>query len=335
MTIWRHPGRHRVAVYLRHGVVPLELGIAHQLFGGARDDSGALLYEVVTCAHQAGQQVRTDADFPVTVAHGRQAFDEADTVLIPATHEEGPPELGGTLDRELRMAFDRIRPGTRIASICTGAFVLAAAGLLDGHTATTHWLSAEQFRRLYPNVRLDPDVLYTDGGNVLTSAGEAAGIDLCLHMIRRDFGATVANELAKRVVVPAHRAGGQAQYIAHPVRGIRESSTGRAREWALTQLGRTLSLTELAARESMSVRTFTRRFRDEVGISPIQWLTQQRIERARQLLEQTDLPIDRIAEDVGFGTAVSLRQHLRATLGVSPSAYRSTFRSTTSSGSVR
>ncbi|MEV0082286.1 helix-turn-helix domain-containing protein [Saccharopolyspora sp. NPDC050642] len=317
----------RVAVLVRHGVMPMELGLVHQLFGRALSPAGEPLYEVVTCALVPGM-VRTDADFPIHVAHGPEALAEADTVIFPATHEPDETETEGRLGAELAAAFALIRPGTRIASICTGVFVLAAAGLLDGRRATTHWRSCDQFRRLYPAVRLDPDVLYTDDGDVLTSAGEASGIDLCLHMIRCDHGAAVANEVARTTVVPPHRDGGQAQYIRRPMPEPQSASTAQARAWALEHLDRPLTLRELAVRESMSVRTFTRRFRDEVGVSPLQWLTQQRIERARQLLEETDLSVDRIAADAGFGTAASLRQHLQATLGVSPSAYRGTFRGT-------
>ncbi|MFF5992727.1 GlxA family transcriptional regulator [Prauserella flavalba] len=317
--------RHRVAVLVRHGVMPLELGLVHQLFGAARSARGEPLYEVVTCALEAGL-VRTDADFPIHVAHGPEVLDGAGTVVLPATHEPDETETEGKLGDALAAALARIRPGTRIASICTGAFVLAAAGLLDGRTATTHWQSAEQFRRLYPRVELNPDVLYTDSGDILTSAGEASGIDLCLHLIRRDHGAAVANDVARRTVVPPHRDGGQAQYVPRPVAEPHVSSTGAARAWALQRLHRPLTLRELAEQESLSVRTFTRRFREEVGLSPGQWLTQQRISRARQLLEETDLPVDRVAEDSGFGTAASLRQHLHAALGVSPTAYRTTFR---------
>jgi transcriptional regulator GlxA family with amidase domain len=329
--------RQRIAVLVRHGVVPLELGIVHQLFGGARGADGERLYDVATCAEVAGE-VRTDADFPIQVAHGPQALARADTVIVPASHENGQPETDGVLSERLAAALAHIRPGTRLASICTGAFVLAAAGLLEGRRATTHWQSAEQFRALFPGVDLDPGVLYTDDGDILTSAGEAAGIDLCLHMIRRDHGAAVANDLARRTVVPPHREGGQAQYIARPVPEPRLSSTAAARAWALRNLDRPLSLRELATCESMSVRTFTRRFREEVGLTPVQWLTAQRLQRARQLLEETDLPVDRVAEQAGFGTAASLRQQLHATLGVSPRAYRNTFRGpdgTTSTGTVR
>jgi len=325
MGVFREAGRHRVAVLVRHGVLPMELGIVHQLFGGAVSARGVPLYEVVTCALAPGE-VRTDADFSINVSQGTAALAEADTVIVPASHEEDELHATRGLGDPLSDAFARIRPGTRTASICTGAFVLGAAGLLTGRRATTHWRSAELFRNAYPDVMLDPDVLYTDEGEVLTSAGEASGIDLCLHMIRRDHGSAVANEVARRTVVPPHREGGQAQFIRRPVPDTRGTSTGAARTWALANLDRPLTLRELAAKEAMSRRTFTRRFREEVGTSPGQWLTRQRVDRARQLLEETDLPVDRIASDSGFGTAASLRLHLQTALGVSPSAYRSTFR---------
>ncbi|MQA11323.1 MAG: helix-turn-helix domain-containing protein [Pseudonocardiaceae bacterium] len=325
MAVFQRSGRHRVAVLVRHGVMPMELGLVHQMFGQARSASGEPLYEVVTCTLLPGA-VRTDADFPIHVAHGPEALAEADTVIVPATHEPDETETEGRLGAQLAEAFDGIQPETRIASICTGAFVLAAAGLLTGRRATTHWKSVDQFRRLYPDVNLDPDVLYTDEGDVLTSAGEASGIDLCLHMIRGDHGAAVANDVARSTVVPPHRDGGQAQFIRRPVPEPQVSSTGAARAWALEHLDRPLTLRELAGRESMSIRTFNRRFREEVGITPMQWLGQRRIERARQLLEETDLPVEAIATEAGFGTTASLRQHLHAALGISPTAYRSTFR---------
>ncbi|MGX1755739.1 GlxA family transcriptional regulator [Streptomyces lydicus] len=331
---------HRVAVLVRDGMLPIEVGIVHRIFGEARSAGGERLYELVTCALEPGE-VRTDTDFTVNVAHGPEALAAADTVVVPASGADygcgadygsgadygcGEGGSAGRLSPAMAAALGRIRPGTRIASICTGAFVLAAAGLLDGRRATTHWRSVEDFRQLFPAVELDPDVLYTDEGEVLTAAGVASGIDLCLHMVRCDHGAAVANDVARRTVVPPHREGGQAQYIRRPVPEPQVSSTGVARAWALEHLDRPLSLRELAARESMSVRTFTRRFRDEVGVSPLQWLTQQRIERARQLLEETELTVDRIAAEAGFGTAASLRMHLQAVLGVSPRAYRRTFR---------
>ncbi|MGH3360159.1 MAG: GlxA family transcriptional regulator [Nocardioidaceae bacterium] len=316
--------RHRVVVLARHGVMPLELGLVHQIFGSARSGSGDRLYEVQTVALEAGT-VRTDADFAIQVHGGATALAGADTVVVPASHEQDEMP-GHGLDTALIRAFAGMPPGTRIASICTGSFVLAAAGLLDGRRATTHWKSAATFRAAFPKVELVPDVLYTDNGDVLTSAGEVSGIDLCLHMIRRDHGAAVANAVARTNVVPPHRDGGQAQYIRLPIPEPRQSSTRSARAWALEHLGRPLTLRELADCESMSVRTFTRRFREEVGMSPGRWLAQQRLDRARQLLEETDQPVDRIAADTGFGTGASLRQHLHTALGVSPSAYRRTFR---------
>jgi transcriptional regulator GlxA family with amidase domain len=338
-------GPHRVAVLVRDGVMPLELGLVHQMFGSA-EAGGRRLYEVVTCALRPGP-VRTDADFPVLVERGPEALDGAATVVVPASHAADAVEsavgsaVGSTGDAgegpaggagygepsaALRAALARVRPGARVASVCTGAFVLAAVGLLDGRRATTHWKSAELFRRRFPAVRLQPDVLYTEDGGVLTSAGEAAGIDLCLHMIRADHGAAVANDVARRTVVPPHRDGGQAQYVPRPVAEPELGTTGRARAWALAHLDRPIALRELAAQESMSVRTFSRRFREETGVTPLQWLTRQRVERARHLLEETDRSVDRVAADAGFGTAASLRQHMQAALGVSPTAYRGTFR---------
>ncbi|WP_217999317.1 GlxA family transcriptional regulator [Nocardiopsis trehalosi] len=327
MTVFAHPDRHPVAVLVRDGLMPMELGIVHQILGQARDDRGRPLYEVATCAVTPGE-VATDADFPIGVRHGPEALAAARTVVVPASHAPDAADASGVLDPRTAAALARIRPGTRVASICTGAFVLAAAGLLDGRRATTHWNSAELFRRLFPRVDLDPDVLYTDDGDVLTAAGEAAGIDLCLHIVRADHGAAVANEVARRTVVPPHREGGQAQYIRRPVPAA-DASTGRARAWALAHLDRRVTLRDLADQEATSVRTLTRRFRDETGLTPVQWLTRRRVERACELLERTDLPVDRIAADAGFGTGASLRQHLHAALGVSPSTYRATFRGPT------
>ncbi|MGR8012082.1 GlxA family transcriptional regulator [Streptomyces hypolithicus] len=318
-------GRHRVAVLVRDGLLTMELGIVHRLLRQAVSPAGEPLYEVLTCTPEPGD-VRTDADVTVHVAHGTDILAEADTVIVPASDEDYSPRAAPCLPPRLAASLARIRPGTRIASICTGAFVLAAAGLLDGKRATTHWRSAADLQRLHPGVRVDAGVLYTDDGNVLTSAGVASGIDLCLHMIRCDHGAAVASEVARGTVVPPHRDGGQAQYIQRPVTVPGESSTGAARAWALAHLDRPVSLAELADRAAMSTRTFSRRFCAETGQTPVQWLTAQRVDLARRLLEETDLPVDRVAAAAGFGTAVSLRQHLHAALGVPPSAYRATFR---------
>ncbi|ATW49106.1 GlxA family transcriptional regulator [Streptomyces xantholiticus] len=318
-------GRHRVVVLALTGLLPFELGIPHRIFGRAKDADGRHPYEIITCGLTAGP-VRTDADFAVSVEHGPEVLATADTVVVPASYELGPVYEEGRLTDELAAALAYIRPGTRMVSICTGGYVLAAAGYLDGRPATTHWSSADHFQRLFPSVKVDADVLFIDDGDVLTSAGVAAGLDLCLHIVRRDHGAAVANEVARRTVVPPHRDGGQAQYIHRPVPEPQVATTTAARAWALGRLHEPLQLRDLADQESMSVRTFTRRFREEVGISPGQWLTQQRVERARHLLESTDLSVDQVARDAGFGTAQSMRQHLQAALGVPPTVYRRTFR---------
>ncbi|MET9845754.1 GlxA family transcriptional regulator [Streptomyces ossamyceticus] len=322
------PGaRHRVVVLALDGLLPFELGIPQRIFGKARGADGRRLYDIVTCSVRPPGPVETDADFAVLVANGPEALATADTVVVPASHELGPVYEDGVLTPELAAALAHIRPGTRLVSICTGGYILAAAGFLDGRPATTHWYHAEHFQRLFPQVRVDADVLFVDDGDILTSAGVAAGIDLCLHLVRRDHGTAVANDVARRTVVPPHRDGGQAQYIQRPVPQPQSAGTTAARAWALARLHEPIQLRDMARQESLSVRTFTRRFREEVGVSPGQWLTRQRVERARHLLESTDLSIDQIAHDAGFGTAQSMRQHLQGALGVTPTAYRRTFRS--------
>ncbi|MFJ8534124.1 GlxA family transcriptional regulator [Streptomyces sp. NPDC093591] len=322
----RHFRPHRTVVLALDGALPFELGIPHRIFGRPKDAQGRHLYEVITCSIRPPGPVQTDADFAIQVEHGPEALATADTVIIPASYELGPVFEEGVLTDQLAAALAHIRPGTRLASICTGVYVLAAAGLLDGRPATTHWADAERFQRLFPRTKVDADVLFIDDGDILTSAGVAAGIDLCLHMVRRDHGTAIANEVARRTVVPPHRDGGQAQYIHRPVPDPQQASTTSARAWALGRLHEPIQLRDMAEQEAMSVRTFTRRFREEVGVSPGQWLTQQRVERARHLLESTDLSVDQVARDAGFGTAQSMRQHLQAALGVTPTSYRRTFR---------
>ncbi|MEV0317062.1 GlxA family transcriptional regulator [Streptomyces sp. NPDC050658] len=317
---------HRVVVLALDGVIPFELGIPQRIFGRARDSEGTHLYEVVTASIRPPGPVRTDADFAIVVENGPEVLATADTVVVPASYELGPVYEEGRLTDALAAALSHIRPGTRLVSICTGGYVLAAAGYLDGRRATTHWASAEHFQRLFPQITVDADVLFIDDGDVLTSAGVAAGVDLCLHVVRADHGSAVANEVARRTVVPPHRDGGQAQYIQRPVPEPQLATTTTARGWALAHLHAPIQLRDMADQESMSVRTFTRRFREEVGISPGQWLAQQRVERARHLLESSDLSVDQVAREAGFGTPQSMRQHLQAALGVTPTAYRRTFR---------
>ncbi|MFE9694790.1 GlxA family transcriptional regulator [Micromonospora sp. NPDC005806] len=316
---------HRIAVLALDGVVGLDLGTPAQVFGTARTDDLTPLYAVATCT-PGRQPIRSTAGFQVLPDHGLELLESADTVIVPGIHE-GSPMTDGTVDPEvaaaLRAAHER---GARIMSICTGAFVLAAVGLLDGRRATTHWAYADRFRRLHPGVDLDPEVLFLDSDGVLTSAGVAAGIDLCLHVIRTDHGSAVANRSARRCVVPPWRDGGQAQYIERPVPRTTETGTAATREWARQRLHQPVALRDLAAHARMSVRTFTRHFRSETGLSPAQWLLQQRTEHARLLLETTDLTVDEIARHAGFGTTAALRQHFHHRVGVAPTAYRHTFR---------
>ncbi|GAB4588326.1 GlxA family transcriptional regulator [Nocardia sp. IFM 10818] len=314
---------HHVVVLALDGVYPFELSIPVRIFGTAAAADDSPLYRVSTCTLD-GEPVRTSADFTVAVAHDAEILTTADTLVIPP-FTCGDSQQRNWLPTELAAALRLLRPEARIVSICTASYVLAAAGLLDNRPATTHWNEAAHFQRAFPQVRVDPDVLFIDDGRVLTAAGVAAGVDLCLHLLRRDHGSEVANRVARLCVVPPWRAGGQAQFIERPVPEPTASTTAATREWALRQLSRPLTLAELAAHARMSVRTFCRRFRDEVGMPPGQWLTQQRLDHARRLLETTDLPVDQVAAAAGFGTGAALRQHLSAVLGVSPIAYRRTF----------
>jgi transcriptional regulator GlxA family with amidase domain len=291
---WQDLAMHQVAVLALDGVVPFELSIPARIFGAATDAADQPLYDVATCT-PGGEAVATADDFRLSVRRVLQAL------------------------RDLPRA-------TRVASICTGAFVLAAAGLLDDRRATTHWRESDALQRAFPRVRVDADVLFVDDGAVLTSAGVAAGVDLCLHMVRRDHCAAVAGRVARRCVVPPWRDGGQAQYIERPVPPVADTSTGGSRDWALAHLDRPLTLAELATRSGMSVRTFSRRFRAEVGLTPLQWLVQQRVDRARSMLEAGDEPVERVATRAGFATAASMRLHFRAVVGVSPAGYRRTFK---------
>jgi transcriptional regulator GlxA family with amidase domain len=260
--------------------------------------------------------------FDVVTRYGLDEVATADTVIVCAGHYErlNPPEA--VLDA-LRTAHAR---GARIASMCTGAFVLAAAGLLDGRRATTHWMHAEELATQYPSIEVDPKVLYIDEGDVLTSAGTAAGIDLCLHIVRKDDGADVANAVARRMVVPPHRDGGQAQYIDQPLHAGESTNLGPMLDWARSQLHRPLTIDDLAAQAAMSQRSFLRHFRARTGTTPLQWLVHERVARARELLETTDDTIDRIAQRCGFGSAQTLRTHFTRISQISPSRYRQRFR---------
>jgi AraC family transcriptional regulator, transcriptional activator FtrA len=252
---------------------------------------------------------------------GLEAFSRAATIVIPGWCDAAAPPPPRLLDA-LRRAHKR---GARLVSICSGVFVLAAAGVLDGKRATTHWRYASQLAERYPAVQVDPDVLYIDEGNVLTSAGSAAGIDLLLHIVRLDYGAAIANQVARRLVVPPHRDGGQAQYVSAPVRESGERGLAPLLDWARRHLQQPLAIAQLARRAAMSERNFARRFRAETGTTPHRWLTHERLLAAQRLLETTDDSIDRIAEAVGLQTAPTLRHHFRRIFHTSPAVYRRRF----------
>jgi transcriptional regulator GlxA family with amidase domain len=315
---------HEVAVLALDGVVGLELGLPHRMLALAEDDRGRLLYRV-RIATPDGRPVRTSDGFSVLPGHDLSLLEEAHTVVVPGM-EGGPALTEGRIPDDLRTALRAAAEHARMVSICTGSSVLAAAGLLDGRPASTHWRDTEQFRRQFPAVRLDPDVLFVDDGDVLTSAGVAAGIDLLLHIVRRDHGSGVANRVARRNVVAPWREGGQSQFIERPLPDARNSGTATTRAWAGERLGEPLTLAALAEHARMSVRTFTRRFREETGMSPQRWLTAQRLALARHLLESTDTSVDRIAATAGFGTPASFRAQFRTALGVAPLSYRRTYR---------
>ncbi|MEU1981697.1 helix-turn-helix domain-containing protein [Nocardia sp. NPDC019395] len=317
---------HLVAVLLLEPVVGFDATIPPLVFGQATDDDGTPLYRVVTCALEPGP-VRATSGYSLVAESGVDVLASADTVIVPGT-QFPPARSAGELTAEVAAALATIPVTARTVSICTGAFVLAAAGVFDGHHATTHWRYADDFRRLFPAVELDETVLFVDEGNLLSSAGLAAGIDLCLHIIRRDHGAAVANRAARHCVVPPWREGGQAQFIEHHVPDHDERSTAAARAWALAHLSEPLNVPVLAAQARMSPRTFSRRFRAETGVSPGAWIRDRRVDRARELLESADLSVDEVAEISGLGSPDNLRHHMRRGLGMSPSAYRKTFTGT-------
>jgi transcriptional regulator GlxA family with amidase domain len=311
-----------VAVAVADSVSAFELGVVCEVFGYDRVIDGFPGYDFAVCAVEP-TPLRCDAGFTIDTPHGVERLASADLIAVPSWRDidEQPPEA---LLEALRAAVAR---GARVMSVCTGAFVLAAAGLLDGRRATTHWRHAAVLAERYPNIDVDPNVLYVDAGSVLTSAGTAAGIDLCLHIVRTEHGAGVANALARRLVVPPHREGGQAQFVETPLRVHRRGDElSEVLDWALGRLDEPLCVSELAARALMSTRTFARRFSAVTGTTPHRWLLQQRLHRAQQLLEEGDHTIEEVATLCGFGSAVTLRQQFQRWRGTSPQSYRRTFR---------
>lgn len=309
---------HRVALIAGTGSNPFELTVAIELFGISRPELGGRLYDFRVCAPTRRVRMRDDL-FTMSVPGTLADVAIADTVIVPNRPD---PEVPAH-PKVLQAVRDAKARGARLVSFCTGAFTLAAAGVLDGHTVTTHWKWSQQFREMYPDVSLRPDVLFVDDGQVLSAAGSAAALDLCLHIIRSDHGAAVASVVSKRLVFAMHRDGGQQQFIDRPVPPAREPELAGVTQWASANLHRPISVAELASRAAMSPSTFHRRFLAGTGDTPLRWLHRQRVDRARELLETTDLDVDAVARRSGLGTAANLREHFRRHTGLSPSAYRS------------
>ncbi|MFI5843288.1 GlxA family transcriptional regulator [Catenuloplanes sp. NPDC051500] len=306
-----------VAVAVTDGTPLFELAAACEVFGVDRDLARPW-YDLTVCGDDGA---RVGGWLTAGIRHGLDALAGAHTVIVPSI---------GDLSTVSPALVDAVRTahaaGARVASLCTGAFVLAAAGLLDGRRATTHWAHTDLLQARHPAVRVNPDVLYIDEGDVLTSAGKAAGMDLCLHLVRADHGTAVANALARTLVVPPHRPGGQAQFIPAPVTHGRDHVLGALLPWALARLDRPLSVTDLARQAGMSARNLARHFHAVTGTSPLRWLLTQRVRHAQELLETTDLSIEQIAGRTGMGTSTTLRRHFTTHLGLPPEAYRRTFR---------
>jgi transcriptional regulator GlxA family with amidase domain len=310
-----------VAALVGSRIAGFELGILCQVFGLDRSDDGIPSYDFAVCGPRPGL-TPTTSGFAVEVTHDLARAAEADLVAVPAWPDLDAP-LDPAIAAALREAYAR---GAVLLSICTGAFALAGAGLLDGRRATTHWQFADRLARRFPRVRIERDVLYVTDGPVLTSAGAAAGIDACLHLVSRVHGSATANALARRMVVPAHRAGGQAQYVEMPLPAV-PTGEGMAEvlDWAAEHLDRDLPVATLADRAGMSVRNFARRFRTVTGTTPHRWLLEQRLQRAELLLETSDLTVDVVAERSGFGCADTLRHHFARRRGTTPHAHRHAF----------
>lgn len=316
------PAPTTVAVVAFDGISPFHLSVPCLVFGEDRTPEGAHRYRLAVCGVEPGR-LRTSAGFGIEVGHGLSALRRAQVIVVPSWRDDLAPPPPALLSA-LRAAHRR---GARIVGLCLGAFVLAEAGLLDGRAATTHWALAAEFAQRYPQVHLKPEVLYVEDGPVLTSAGTAAGIDCCLHLLRQQHGAEVANRAARRMVVAPHRQGGQAQYIQQPVASsVRGDRLAPLLQWLGEHLNESHTLEGLAQRAVMSPRTFTRRFRQSTGTTVGQWLQNQRIALAQRLLEGGDESIEAVAIASGFGSAVSLRQHFSAAMGIAPSAYRRQFR---------
>jgi transcriptional regulator GlxA family with amidase domain len=311
---------HRVAALCLGRVVAFDLGVASEVFTEAFNRQGRPLYDYRACTVD-GRRIDSTTGFAIDAVGGLEDVERADTVIVPGYREVFDPPPAEAL-AALREVFDR---GGRVVSICTGAYALGHAGLLDGRRATTHWFFAPKLAEMFPSVTVESNALYIDEGRILTSAGLSAGVDLCLHIVRRDHGEEVGAALARIMVASPHRDGGQAQFIARPIANG-SGSLDAARRWALENLGRQVDVVTWARHASVSPRTFARRFVAETGTTPLRWLHSQRVLEARRLLESTDLPVEEVATRAGFGSAPSLREHFRRATETTPTAYRRAFR---------
>jgi transcriptional regulator GlxA family with amidase domain len=308
---------HTVAVVLTDGVVEFDAAIPCEVFGVDRRAIADPWYRLLLVGAEA-RRVRTQTGFVIEATHGLRALASADTIIVPgSTSVTTPP---ASLLRALVRAHER---GARIASVCVGAFVLAEAGLLDGRRATTHWAYADELRGRYPDIEVDPSVLYVDEGDVLTSAGVAAGVDLCLHLVTQDHGADAAAAVARRLVMPLHRSGGQAQYVEAPI----APSTSDLVDWATRHVADGITVDDLARHAAVSTRTLTRKFRAATGLPPGEWLQRERLRHAQRLLETTDAPVELVARNAGYDSSATMRAQFTLHLRTSPRAYRRTFRS--------
>lgn len=316
-----------VACIVQEGFAPFEFGVACEAFGLDRTEDGVPNFDFRVVAPVPGA-VRSKLGFSINVEHDLSFAYEADLVVVCPLPREHWSDINASVLDVVRAAAER---GAWLLSVCSGSFILGAAGVLDGRRATTHWMYARTMAEMYPAIDIDPDVLFVQDGRIITSAGTAAGIDACLHLLRQEIGAELTNRIARRMVVPPQRDGGQAQYIDRPIASPPSDSLAAVSNWAVENLREELSVDQLASRAHMSPRTFARRFRAEHGSTPASWLAKQRVIHAQRLLERTDLGLDVIAEECGFGSAAVLRQNFSRILATTPTAYRSTFSCTTSS----
>ncbi|MFE6763337.1 GlxA family transcriptional regulator [Streptomyces sp. NPDC057689] len=311
-----------VAALMLDDVHPFELGVLCEVFGLDRSDEGLPVHDFAVVSAE-GPELRTHAGFTISTPYGLDRLDEADLVAVPAGSRFGEREFPEEVLVALRRAVER---GARVLSVCSGAYLLGAAGLLDGRRCTTHWRHADDLARRFPEAVVEPDVLYVEDGPVTTSAGTAAGIDACLHLVRQAYGPAAANTIARRMVVPPHRDGGQAQYIERPLPRTRCDTVGDTLAWMERHLDQEMTVEQLAAQAHMSPRTFARRFQQETGTTPYRWLLRQRVLLAQHLLESSDETVDTIADRTGFGNAAALRHQFVRALDTTPQAYRRTFR---------